>query len=529
MSVRTETPASVLLMPILLPVLCCLGAAACAAPDTDEPSAVRESIHDSVVFIEPSLITQIPAVARWCDRLEHLSQRRIDVGDAELYVEEEGEGVPLVLINGGPGGTHHYFHPWFSRATDFARVIYYDQRGCGLSDRAPGAEGYSVDQAVADLDALREGLGLERWAVLGYSYGGFLAQYYALRHPERVSGLVLVGASPGMWTGTGSSRQGEFISEAERQRMREIRQQLDSLREVTGMSRAEFISLLIYNNFLNGDWKRQSYYRPTRDRLAEVALYEWDHDQGFNSVMSESQDRVDLTGAFAGSPLPTLIMEGAWDLTWGEQKPLILAGNHPNAELVQFDQAGHGIYDEDPDRFFTVLERFLTSLPPVPEADMEAFRRHVATCDAAREAAPAYVLRGYGWDRGSSDSIAARYRATWPDSLSESRDFMRLGFALYDVEDYQAALYVFERMQARFAGAEEREERFVAFALIWEGHMLDLLGRRDEALIRYAAVMEMDVDDGWQHGQYGLQYDLVPWARERLETPFERVENQSAD
>ena len=47
----------------------------------------------------------------------------------------------LVLIHGGPGGTHHYFHPWFSRAAGFARIIYYDQRGCGLSEFAPGEEG----------------------------------------------------------------------------------------------------------------------------------------------------------------------------------------------------------------------------------------------------------------------------------------------------------------------------------------------------------------------------------------------------
>jgi hypothetical protein len=88
----------------------------------------RESIHVRVVHIEPKLITEIPDVFRWCDRLK-LKKYHINVGDAELYVEEEGKGTPLVLINGGPGGTHHYFHPWFSRAKDYTRIIYYDQRG----------------------------------------------------------------------------------------------------------------------------------------------------------------------------------------------------------------------------------------------------------------------------------------------------------------------------------------------------------------------------------------------------------------
>ena len=60
----------------------------------------------------------------------------------------------MVLLHGGPGGTHHYFHPTFSRAAEFSRVIYYDQRGCGLSDYAPG-EGYTIQQAADDIEALR--------------------------------------------------------------------------------------------------------------------------------------------------------------------------------------------------------------------------------------------------------------------------------------------------------------------------------------------------------------------------------------
>lgn len=116
----------------------------CAKEQTTQDSELekRESIFDRVVHIEPELITEIPEVFRWCNRLD-LKKHRINVGDAELHVEEEGKGTPLVLINGGPGGTHHYFHPWFSNAKDYARVIYYDQRGCGFSDFEPGKDGTS--------------------------------------------------------------------------------------------------------------------------------------------------------------------------------------------------------------------------------------------------------------------------------------------------------------------------------------------------------------------------------------------------
>ncbi|MCP4149757.1 MAG: alpha/beta hydrolase, partial [bacterium] len=143
------------------------------AKETAQQTEKKESILDHVVHIEPELLTKIPRVPRKCDLLK-LVKQRIDVGGAALYVEEEGNGKPIVLINGGPGGTHHYFHPWFSRLKDKARVIYYDQRGCGLSDFEPGKDGYSVVQAVADLEAIRKAKKIDKWVVLGYSYGGFL-------------------------------------------------------------------------------------------------------------------------------------------------------------------------------------------------------------------------------------------------------------------------------------------------------------------------------------------------------------------
>ena len=76
-------------------------------------------------------------------------------------------------------------------------MITYDQRGTGISDYVKG-EGYSLPQAAADLDNLRLALGIKKWVVLGHSYGGLLAQYYATKYPENFAGLVLVGSSLGV-------------------------------------------------------------------------------------------------------------------------------------------------------------------------------------------------------------------------------------------------------------------------------------------------------------------------------------------
>ncbi len=486
----------------------------------------RESIHDRAVHIEPALITEIPQVGRFCDELG-LPTHRVDVGGgAELFVEEQGEGVPLVLINGGPGGTHHYFHPWFGRAAAYARVIYYDQRGCGLSDFAPGEDGYSVDQAVDDLDALRRALGIDKWVILGYSYGGFLAQLYTVTHPEDVAGLVLVGAATTTGGEVGPSRQSEFLSQQEKDRGDEIRRQLQELSSETDLSRREYTRLLVYNNFINGDWKRQNYYKPSLERMAQMALYEWDHDDDFNGTVWETASGIDLAGAFDASPIPTLILEGTWDLTWGDGKPELLERHHPNATLVMFENAGHGIYDEQPERFFGVLENFIRNLPAVPPQAMAVYKETLPDWKADRAATPAYALRGTGWGWNSSRELAAQYSRDWLGQLDDTRSLLRVGFALYDVEDYNEARFVFEQMQ--HMAADAGEPGYEGVALIWQGHVLDLLGRRDEALVAYRRVVDMDLDDTWSHGQYGLQYSLSPYAGERMESPFARIDNRDS-
>ncbi len=346
-----------------------------AATPTAKPSvaqvqktdiAGRERARDRVVHIEEGIIREIPQVARPCDGLD-IRKEKIDIGDCKLYCEQEGQGTPLVLLHGGPGATHIDFHPCFSRAAGFARVIYYDQRGCGQSEFKPG-KGYCFDQAVDDLDALRRTLGLDRWVVLGHSYGGLLAQCYAMKYPERVQGLVLVCASTGLHGPSMPSRQQEFISQRERDKMNEIR-------KTSGLSTAQ----IIYNNFLNGDWKRQSYYKPTPERIAQIVAYEWVHDNNFNAVMSRSVDAVDLTGRFAQCPVPTLILEGAWDMSWSADKPERLAANHPNAQLVLFDESGHSPFEDEPVRFFGVLKEFMGNLREAPALQLQYWKESLAT------------------------------------------------------------------------------------------------------------------------------------------------------
>src|SRR5512145_700960 len=89
----------------------------------------RETVLDRRVHLQPGVL-EVPALPPLCDEVK-AEKRRVNIGDCHLYCETEGRGLPVVLINGGPGGTHHDFHPCFGHAVEFATVVYYDQRGCG--------------------------------------------------------------------------------------------------------------------------------------------------------------------------------------------------------------------------------------------------------------------------------------------------------------------------------------------------------------------------------------------------------------
>lgn len=115
----------------------------------------------------------------------------VTVHGAKLWYESEGSGPPLVLIAGGPGYAHDAFHPWFSAFAAKHRVIYFDALGRGKSERPKDTQEYTLARDVDDLEGLRTALGLGKIDVLGHSYGGIVAQSYALRYPTPVRHLIL--------------------------------------------------------------------------------------------------------------------------------------------------------------------------------------------------------------------------------------------------------------------------------------------------------------------------------------------------
>lgn len=120
-----------------------------------------------------------------------MSEQLITLDDVILWTVSQGDGVPVMLCNGGPGCCD-YLGPVAAMIDDLVRVYRWEQRGCGRSNPTPP---YDHATCQTDLDALRERFGYKKWIIAGHSWGADLALAYALRYPERVSALIYLSGT----------------------------------------------------------------------------------------------------------------------------------------------------------------------------------------------------------------------------------------------------------------------------------------------------------------------------------------------
>ncbi len=127
----------------------------------------------------------------------------IDVPGGRVWFRSvgDGEGIPLLCLHGGPGFPHDYLEE-LEGLGDRRRVVFYDQLGCGKSDRPDDMTLWEIDRFVEELAVVREALGLERLHLFGSSWGGMLALQYVLDRRPRLESLVLASspASSRRWT-----------------------------------------------------------------------------------------------------------------------------------------------------------------------------------------------------------------------------------------------------------------------------------------------------------------------------------------
>lgn len=280
----------------------------------------------------------------------------ITVNGVRLYVDIEGAGlVPdgprmrekptLVLLHGGPGFDHSMYKPAFSALSDIAQIIYYDHRGCGRSENGP-IDRWTLDQWGDDVRALCDTLGIEKPIVLGTSFGGFVAQAYATRHPGHAAKLILVS----------TAARFDF-------------QQVYAAFERLGGTDAERAARSYWSS--PSDETRAVYSklcvplyatRKQADDGAWVARAISRNDTGvhFNGPDNE-HGRFDFRAVLADISCPVLVMAGDQDpiapIAFSEQIAASLPPEH--VRLQRFADCGHFIVADDPDGALQTIRDFI--------------------------------------------------------------------------------------------------------------------------------------------------------------------------
>lgn len=126
-----------------------------------------------------------------------------EINGTTIYYEEAGAGFPCLLLHGGLGVDSRYLVRTFGPLEDRLRMVFYDHRGNGRSGRPP-FETVTIEQLADDAAALAAHLGIGRALAIGHSYGGFVAQELAIRHPALIAALILADTTPGQLGSTES-------------------------------------------------------------------------------------------------------------------------------------------------------------------------------------------------------------------------------------------------------------------------------------------------------------------------------------
>jgi len=260
-------------------------------------------------------------------------------GDVHIAYQVFGSGpIDLVLIPGFVSHIENYWeHPdfarWFLRLGSFARVVMFDKRGTGLSDRVGELPG--LDQRMDDARAVMDAVGIERAALLGLSEGGPMAVLFAATYPKRCRALVLYGAFArfASWipTADGLNALLEYIEKA----------------WGSGGSLATFAPTHQHDPALQQWWGRDE--RLGASPAAAIALM-------------RMNSQIDISDILSSVHVPTLVVHIAGDRTVNVEGGRFLAAHIPNARLLELPGNDHlfFIHEDTAGRMADAIEEFLT-------------------------------------------------------------------------------------------------------------------------------------------------------------------------
>jgi proline iminopeptidase len=271
------------------------------------------------------------------------------VNGYDLFYRERGrenDRTPVILAHGGPGHSSLSFKDGMDFLAANRRVIFYDQRGSGNSQIKPARQDYTIEQLVEELETVRRDVvRCERVILLGHSFGSALVQRYALKYPEHVAKMIIVGGIR-INNGMGNRLVWERFG---------------------GALYATSLGFPPADARAADAWFTHSAEKDNIHRLFDKSKLPLLQDTGLLSFAPWHEISLSLAGpdyreALRQLAIPTLFAFGVADSPF-TGKPVAdeLCQLLPNCQAVAFEQSGHWPFLEQPERFQTVVNAFLAT------------------------------------------------------------------------------------------------------------------------------------------------------------------------
>lgn len=283
------------------------------------------------------------------------------INGVKLWYEINGKGEPLLLIPGGPGFSHLYFMPHFTKLSDNLKIIYFDGFGRGKSDRAKSPDEYSIKRDVEDIEGLRKYLGIDKLNIFGHSYGGIVAQAYALKYPEHLKKLILSNTlfssemCQAMISNLNIEIQNQYPEVWEKLKLIRERDHKSSTIEYMVTSSAVSLQLGYFYDNSNAQRLAGDQYSFNPDVYFSLI----GEDGGF--VAGGDLGSLDFSMQLKEIEIPVLVIGGRFDRVCPPKYELLYRKFMPQAEFVMFEKSGHFPYIEEPQKFNESIEAFLSN------------------------------------------------------------------------------------------------------------------------------------------------------------------------
>src|SRR5438270_8711311 len=213
----------------------------------------------------------------------------------------KGTALPILAVNGGPGLSHAYMmqNDLWQRIGKNRLVVLYDQGGTGGSKHMQDGTSQSMDSQVADLDAVRQALGLNKVALLGDSYGGLVAMAYAAAHPEHVAKLILSDSPGPSWHDIVHLLPDVFP---------DIQEQGAQDEKKLGPTTEAAARAGLRNHF------RMIFYSPEKRDAYMSHMGDLGFEPAVGDAVEKATANLDLTSKLAGFRFPALVINGRYDM-----------------------------------------------------------------------------------------------------------------------------------------------------------------------------------------------------------------------